>query len=153
MSATFRPATDDERAGAIRSQWLSRALPKKGERTRQGHPLGRPGHYVSHGLARRSIEILVDSLLSEAEVLVAEVSTSAGPEVIGWAAYDPNDGVYFVCVPSGYGRRGVGTALLARVERDHPGLEHLWRTPAGRALARRGAAGQPEPTACTEATA
>jgi GNAT superfamily N-acetyltransferase len=135
VTARLRPATDEERSGVIRSQWLARAMPRRKERTSRGHPLGRPGHFVDLGLARRAIEGLVDQLLGEAELLVAEIDTEHGPEALGWVAFHPDDGVYYVCVPSGYGRRGVGRALLRHALKlcpDHPQL--LWGTPGGRRL-------------------
>jgi hypothetical protein len=129
VTITIREAEAHE-LEQVRSQWLSRVVPRRKDSGGGEHPTGRKGHRVALGLSRKAIELLVDELVADAVVLVAVVATAHGDEVVGWAAHDGAN-TLFVCVPSGYGRRGLGTALRQRC----PG-ELLWSTPNGRAWKR-----------------
>jgi hypothetical protein len=131
----FREATADERSGVIRSQWINRVAPPRRDGKNDGlHwvTFGRREHEVSHALATRMVELVVDELLaSPAVVVTVAESDGAAGEVMGWVAYEPLTVVHFVCVPSGYGRAGLGTHLLQRAGVHLP---CSWSTPNGRAL-------------------
>lgn len=130
----FRDATESERAGVVRSQWINRIAPRRDGKDEGPHGVtfGRKEHAASHALATRMVELLVDDLTSSADVrvLVAESDKMPG-EIMGWVAYEPGEAVHFVCVPSGYGRADLGSHLLRRAGVTLPGS---WSTPNGRAL-------------------
>ena len=132
----FRDATETERAGVVRSQWINRIAPRRDGKDEgpYGFAFGRKEHAVSHALATRMVELLVDDLTRSAtvRVIVAESDKLPG-EVMGWVAFEPGEVVHFVCVPSGYGRAKLGSNLLRRAGASLPGS---WSTPNGRALTR-----------------
>ena len=70
MSIRFRPATDRERHGVVRSQWLKWALPRRSDCKEHGIAYGRQGSHLELGLARRAVTLLIDDLLDAVEVLV-----------------------------------------------------------------------------------
>lgn len=132
----YRPATDTERTTTIRAQWINRCAPQRDGRDEGPHGVafGRKGHAVSRDAATRMVELYVDELVSApaVSVLVAELAADGiAPEIIGWVAYEAGKAVNFVCVPNGYGRRGIGWSLLQRAGADLP---RSWSTPNGRAL-------------------
>lgn len=131
----YRPATDTERAGTIRAQWINRCAPQRDGRDEGPHgvPFGRKGHAVSRDVATRMVELYVGDRLASPDVVVLVAVLQAegiAPEIVGWVAYEHPKAVHFVCVPSGYGRRGLGRALLKRAG----SLPSSWSTPNGRAL-------------------
>lgn len=132
----FRDATDDERFDVVRAQWLNRVRPRSDGKDAGPHGVafGRRETGVSHDIATRMAELVVDDLLSRVDVVVtvAELQSDAvGPEIVGWSAHEPGKAVHFVCVPSGYGRSDIGTNLLRRAGANLPAS---WSTPNGRAL-------------------
>jgi len=131
----FRNATDEERHGVVRSQWINRVAPRRDGRDEGPHgvPFGRRENGVTADVATRMVELYVDDRLGSdgVTVLVAESDQTPG-EVMGWCAFD-TDAVRFVCVPSGYGRAKLGTHLLRRAGVHLP---TSWTTPNGRALLR-----------------
>jgi hypothetical protein len=134
MSILFRDATEAERHGTIRSQWINRVAPRRDGRDTGPHGVtfGRKGNAVSPETATRMVELLVDDRLRSPGVIVTVAELQADgvtPEIIGWAAHEPS-AVHFVCVPNGYGRRGIGRELLRRAG----GGPCSWSTPNGRAL-------------------
>ena len=132
---TFRHATDDERRGIIRAQWINRCAPRRDGRDEGDHGVafGRKGYGLSPAAATRMVELFVDDRMQAPAVVVTVAVLEAdgiAPEIVGWVAYEPREAVHFVCVPSGFGRRGVGRQLLR-----HAGdLPYSWSTPNGRAL-------------------
>ncbi len=131
----YRPATDTERSTTIRAQWINRCAPQRDGRDEglHGVAFGRKGHAVSGAVATRMVELYVDDRLASpgVAVLVAELSADGiKPEIVGWVAHESKI-VHFVCVPNGYGRRGIGWSLLQRAGADLP---RSWSTPNGRAL-------------------
>lgn len=133
----YRPATDAERTSTIRAQWINRCAPQRDGRDEgpNGVAFGRKGHAVSGAVATRMVELYVADRLASPDVvvLVAELSADGiRPEIVGWVAHEPeHELVHFVCVPNGYGRRGIGWSLLQRAGADLP---RSWSTPNGRAL-------------------
>jgi hypothetical protein len=131
----FREATEDERRGVVRSQWINRVMPRRDGRDDGPHgvPFGKRETSVSRRTATRMVELFVDDRLasSDVRVLVAESDKTPG-EVMGWCAYEADE-VLYVCVPSGYGRTKIGTHLLRRAGANLPAS---WSTPNGRALLR-----------------
>lgn len=131
----YRPATDAERSTTIRAQWINRCAPQRDGRDEGPHGVafGRKGHAVSRDVATRMVELYVDDRLrsDDVVVLVAELQADGiAPEIVGWVAYEHPKAVHFVCVPSGYGRRGLGRSLMKRAG----SLPGSWSTPNGRAL-------------------
>lgn len=126
----LRYASDDERHGAVRSAWLSCVLPR-GKHSSGFFRAPYRGHEIGLHLARRALELAVDELLHApmTRVVVAELDTLPG-ELLGWTAFD-DESVHFVRVPSGYGRRGLGTVLLRRAGADK---NPSYITGAGQAL-------------------
>ena len=132
----FRDATEAERAGVVRSQWINRVAPRRDGKDEGPHGVtfGRKEAAVSHAIATRMVELLVDDLTRSAAVTVIVAESDKLPgEVMGWVAFEPGEAVHFVCVPSGYGRAKLGTNLLRRAGATLPGS---WSTPNGRALTR-----------------
>lgn len=132
----FRAATPGERAGVVRSQWINRITPRRGGKDEGPHGVtfGRKENAVSHRIAVRMSELIVDDLLrSDAVVVTVAESDKMPGEVMGWVAYEPRTVVHFVCVPSGYGRAKLGTHLMRRAGVDLPGS---WSTDNGRAFVR-----------------
>lgn len=133
----YRPATDTERSTTIRAQWINRCAPQRDGRDEglHGVAFGRKGHAVSGAVATRMVELYVDDRLASpgVAVLVAELSADGiKPEIVGWVAHEPDrELVHFVCVPNGYGRRGIGWSLLQRIGSPRT---WSWSTPNGRAL-------------------
>ena len=127
----LRHATNDERHGSVRSSWLSCVLPRGKHSSTGFFRAPYRGHEIGLRLARRALELAVDELLHEPMVVVyvAELKSIPG-ELLGWVAYDDAH-VHFVRVPSGYGRRGLGSALLR-----HAGEGKIpsYMTGAGQAL-------------------
>lgn len=141
MTVRLRAATDVERHGPIRRQWINRCAPQRDGRDAGEHGVrfGRCGHYVSQATATRMVELLVDDVLGSPDVQVTVAVLEAEgiePELVGWIAYDAAS-VHFVCVPRGFGRRGFGRALLGLAEQCR---EASWSTPNGRALQSAGEA-------------
>jgi hypothetical protein len=131
----MRPATSDERRGAVRSQWLNRTLPRRGrDGAAHGHATARRDVTLSDRLTTRQAELLIDELVSSdvVEVFVVEPSDVPG-SIVGWVAFEPGQVVHFVCVVNGHGRCGLGSALLRKAGVDLP---TSWNTPNGRALQR-----------------
>lgn len=131
----YRPATDTERSTTIRAQWINRCAPQRDGRDEglHGVAFGRKGHAVSSSVATRMVELYVNDRLASPDVMVLVAELSADgikPEIVGWVAHEL-DLVHFVCVPNGYGRRGIGWSLLQRAGADLP---RSWSTPNGRAL-------------------
>jgi hypothetical protein len=125
----LRPATDDERNGLVRTQWLHRVMPDQAALV-GNYRAPRRGHELELGLARRMLEQLVLGLLDRCVVLVAEFDDKPG-ELLGWVASDAQN-VHFVLVIGGYGRRGLGSALLLRA--GWPAKAPSYWTPDGKAL-------------------
>jgi hypothetical protein len=132
MSALrFRPATEAEREGVIRSQWLAQVLPRGTDAKDGRHRAGRPGASLSTWGIRQALTLLVVSILDgPASVLVAELEEVPG-ELLGWVAFAPGDAIHFVRVPAGYGRRGLATELV-RLAGECAAC--TWLTPNGRAF-------------------
>ncbi len=141
----FRDATDDERRGVVRSQWINRTAPRRDGKDEGPHgvPFGRREAAVSRATATRMVELFVDDKLTSdaVRVLVAE-STATPGEVMAWCAFEPEGEVLFVWVPNGYGRAKLGSNLLRRAGIDRPAG---WSTSNGRALVQAVRGGEQAP--------